>query len=87
MRGGSWNNNARRCRSAYRDNRHPDKRDDNQGFRLARAQRPPESSFVTRPASCPSIMSAAKSKGTRRPSSPGWMALAKSLRATRLNHE
>jgi hypothetical protein len=38
LRGGSWNNNGRNCRSANRNANHPDERNDNIGFRLARAQ-------------------------------------------------
>ncbi|MCH9698787.1 MAG: hypothetical protein K0U68_11850 [Gammaproteobacteria bacterium] len=38
MRGGSWNNNARRARSAYRNRRNPGERNNNQGFRFAAAQ-------------------------------------------------
>ncbi|RXK85136.1 hypothetical protein EST62_07590 [Chlorobaculum sp. 24CR] len=34
LRGGSWNNNARNCRSAYRDNDNPGNRNNNVGFRL-----------------------------------------------------
>jgi hypothetical protein len=34
-RGGSWNNNARNCRSANRNNNHPDNRNNNLGLRLA----------------------------------------------------
>ena len=34
-RGGSWNSNARNCRSANRDNNDPGNRDNNLGFRLA----------------------------------------------------
>ena len=37
VRGGGWNNNARNCRSANRNNNSPDNRNDNIGFRLARA--------------------------------------------------
>jgi formylglycine-generating enzyme required for sulfatase activity len=33
-RGGSWNNDARNCRVANRDNDHPGNRDHNLGFRL-----------------------------------------------------
>ncbi|MGE3538491.1 MAG: SUMF1/EgtB/PvdO family nonheme iron enzyme [Candidatus Tectimicrobiota bacterium] len=33
-RGGSWINNARNCRSAYRNNGQPGNRNDNLGFRL-----------------------------------------------------
>jgi hypothetical protein len=35
VRGGSWNNEARRLRSAYRNERHRDNRNENQGFRFA----------------------------------------------------
>ncbi|MCP4118428.1 MAG: SUMF1/EgtB/PvdO family nonheme iron enzyme [Desulfobacteraceae bacterium] len=35
MRGGSWNNNARNCRSAIRNNNEPGKRNNNVGFRLS----------------------------------------------------
>ncbi len=38
LRGGSWNNNARRLRSAYRNHREPGNRNNNAGFRLARAR-------------------------------------------------
>lgn len=34
----SWNSNARRCRSAYRNRRRPDNRNRNTGFRVAAAQ-------------------------------------------------
>ncbi|MGB8698677.1 MAG: SUMF1/EgtB/PvdO family nonheme iron enzyme [Thermosynechococcaceae cyanobacterium] len=32
--GGSWINNPRRCRSAYRNNNTPDNRNNNNGFRV-----------------------------------------------------
>ena len=35
LRGGSWNNNARNCRSANRNNNDPGNRNNNAGFRLA----------------------------------------------------
>ncbi len=38
LRGGSWNNNGRNVRSAQRNHNTPDNRNDNIGFRLARAQ-------------------------------------------------
>jgi len=38
IRGGSWNNSARNLRAAYRNANHPGNRNDNLGFRLARAQ-------------------------------------------------
>jgi hypothetical protein len=34
MRGGSWNNNARNCRSANRNRNRPDNRNNNVGLRL-----------------------------------------------------
>lgn len=34
MRGGSWNNNARRARSAYRNANHPGNANNNLGFRV-----------------------------------------------------
>jgi len=37
LRGGSWNNNARNCRSANRNRNNPDDRNNNIGFRLASA--------------------------------------------------
>lgn len=38
VRGGSWNNNARNVRAANRNANEPSNRDNNLGFRLARAQ-------------------------------------------------
>jgi formylglycine-generating enzyme required for sulfatase activity len=38
IRGGSWNSYARNVRAAYRNRNRPDIRNDNLGFRLARAQ-------------------------------------------------
>ncbi len=52
VRGGSWNSNARNCRAAYRNAIHRENRNDNLGFRLARAQGPTES--VRDPAPVPS---------------------------------
>jgi len=34
LRGGSWNNNQDNARAAYRNNNHPDNRNNNIGFRL-----------------------------------------------------
>jgi len=38
VRGGSWNNKARNCRAAYRNRNEPDNRNNNLGFRPARAR-------------------------------------------------
>ena len=38
LRGGSWINNARNVRAAYRNWNSPDNRNDNIGFRCARIQ-------------------------------------------------
>ena len=38
VRGGSWNNNARNVRAAYRNRNQADDRNDNLGFRCARAR-------------------------------------------------
>ncbi|MFM7439425.1 MAG: formylglycine-generating enzyme family protein [Snowella sp.] len=38
-RGGSWNNNPRNCRSAYRNYNTPDNRNNNIGFRVVCAVR------------------------------------------------
>ena len=37
LRGGSWINNGQRLRAAYRNNDEPNRRNDNNGFRLAGA--------------------------------------------------
>lgn len=36
-RGGGWDNNARNCRSAYRNRNWPENRNNNLGFRVARS--------------------------------------------------
>ena len=41
-RGGSWNNPAHNCRSAYRNNDHPGNRNINLGFRLSSSQQGPD---------------------------------------------
>ncbi|WP_390621033.1 hypothetical protein [Gimesia alba] len=43
LRGGSWNNNADNCRSAYRNRNTPDNRNNTIGFRLCRVIVLPES--------------------------------------------
>jgi len=37
VRGGSWNNDQVNALAAYRDNNHPDNRDNNNGLRLVAA--------------------------------------------------
>ncbi|MDO4629775.1 MAG: SUMF1/EgtB/PvdO family nonheme iron enzyme [Planctomycetia bacterium] len=37
-RGGSWNNNAKNCRSANRNNNSPENRNNNLGFRVCSVQ-------------------------------------------------
>jgi hypothetical protein len=39
IRGGSWNNDPQNARSAYRNRNSPENRNNNLGFRVARAQR------------------------------------------------
>ncbi|MCY2953718.1 MAG: hypothetical protein NTU53_17325 [Planctomycetota bacterium] len=38
LRGGSWNNNPRNCRSANHNRNNPDNQNDNNGFRVAAIQ-------------------------------------------------
>ncbi|WP_425332342.1 formylglycine-generating enzyme family protein [Rhodoblastus sphagnicola] len=48
LRGGSWNNNARNVRSAYRNRNDPEDRNDNVGFRCARAHGPMDVAVLNR---------------------------------------
>jgi hypothetical protein len=48
LRGGSWNNDPRNCRSAYRNHNSPDNRNNNLGFRLVSSMSVPASTL------CPS---------------------------------
>ncbi len=52
LRGGSWINNGRNCRSAYRNMNDPGNRNDNAGLRLVRAQQG-QKAFLTRSPSRP----------------------------------
>ncbi|RDH87900.1 MAG: hypothetical protein DIZ78_05015 [endosymbiont of Escarpia spicata] len=45
LRGGSWINNGRNLRSAYRNINDPGNRNHNIGFRLARARSAPDGVF------------------------------------------
>jgi hypothetical protein len=56
LRGGSWNNNARNTRSAYRNNNEPGNRNNNIGFRLVRVRERTGWSLSTRPLSCLQMM-------------------------------
>ena len=42
IRGGSWNNDAHNCRSAYRNNNRPDNRNHNLSFRLSSSRQRPD---------------------------------------------
>ena len=48
LRGGSWINNARNCRSAYRNGNRPGNRDDNVGFRPASSSHRQSSALAPR---------------------------------------
>ena len=70
LRGGSWNNNGRWCRSANRNLNHPGNRNDNIGLRLARAQKG-RSAFLTRPLSGPSLVDENQSRAAKTKRLPG----------------
>ena len=55
LRGGSWINNGRNVRSAYRNFNDPGNRNFNIGFRLARAQDSAGWLCLTRRSSCPRL--------------------------------
>ncbi|MBM4281153.1 MAG: hypothetical protein FJ137_10470 [Deltaproteobacteria bacterium] len=59
-RGGSWNNDARNTRAANRNANEPENRNDNLGFRLARARPQTEVLRLTRPTAASACL------GTRR---------------------
>jgi hypothetical protein len=42
LRGGSWNNNQRNARCAYRNDNHPDNFNNNIGFRVVVVHDPPQ---------------------------------------------
>jgi hypothetical protein len=65
IRGGSWNNDARNARAAYRNNNEPANRNNNVGCRFAELTTKPDGSLMNRPASCPSFRTTAN--GSRRP--------------------
>lgn len=46
LRGGSWNNDARNTRAAYRNNNRPDNFNDNNGFRLVLSPVPDDSKWL-----------------------------------------
>ena len=74
-RGGSWNNTARNCRSAYRNHNSPDNRNQNLGFRALAARRHGRMAAAGRVTSRPRVM------GQIRSIAPGlvaaWMGRAK----------
>ena len=80
MRDGNWNDNARNCRSANRNNNNPDNRNNNIGFRAVLAPAQSRRAGLTRPPSCPwTCGSGAKSGETR----PGVSSGAESSRRLR----
>ena len=52
IRGGSWNNNGRNVRSAYRNHNSPDNRNNNLGLRLSLARQVIGIHLTTRSLSC-----------------------------------
>lgn len=71
LRGGSWNNNARNVRAANRNRNDPDNRNDNLGFRCARAHDRTESPNLNR------SPSQAFPWDRRNPMTPGvWVAVS-----------
>lgn len=57
QRGGSWNNNANNCRSAYRNNNNPSNRNNNIGFRLCCSAAPQDSENRAVPVAVPFAVS------------------------------
>jgi hypothetical protein len=66
LRGGSWNNNAQNVRSAYRNANDPGNRNNNNGFRCARAHDRTGGSAPEQAAIPAILVSMAKRKGRRR---------------------
>ena len=62
IRGGSWRNNARNCRSAYRNRNDPENRNNNLGFRLARSSADKVKLCQTEPAAFRAASCAAKTR-------------------------
>jgi Sulfatase-modifying factor enzyme 1 len=65
IRGGSWNNDARNVRAAYRNANHPGNRNDNLGFRCL-SSRGREYAFLNRPSPSPPHEWWQSEKGRRR---------------------
>jgi hypothetical protein len=53
IRGGSWNNHASNCRAANRNRNKPSNRNNNLGFRLARAPQVERRFYQTEPTAFP----------------------------------
>ena len=65
IRGGSWNNNARNVRSAYRNRNDPGNRNNNLGFRCVNSASSGKASrriWLNRDLSCPRVLLAANTK-------------------------
>ena len=70
LRGGSWINNGRNLRSAYRNHNAPDNRNDNIGLRLAGALPTAEGSTNQRPVRFRPHRAGGQTQGPRRGSRP-----------------
>ncbi|MGO9202195.1 MAG: hypothetical protein ACLQM8_16850 [Limisphaerales bacterium] len=73
IRGGNWNNNARNCRSANRNNNNPSNRNNNIGFRVVLAPAQParrRAHWLTRLPSRPARRDARR-QTERKPKPPG----------------
>ncbi|MEO1699963.1 MAG: SUMF1/EgtB/PvdO family nonheme iron enzyme [Planctomycetota bacterium] len=66
IRGGSWNDHPQNVRAAYRNANHPGNRNDDLGFRLARAQAWTMSPHLTRRPSRPLAIRGGEQQRARR---------------------
>ena len=69
-RGGSWNNNGRNCRSAYRNANEPGTRNDNLGFRVCLARSPIDGPEAGKTSAGPLVFPSA----ARPAANTGWVA-------------
>ena len=85
VRGGSWNNNQNNARAAYRNNNHPDNRNNNIGFRVVGFVHSPHRLLWPRPCDARGAAWAAR-PGNRHGfrqclPTPGWQTEAKQRRS------